>query len=679
MKQTKTKSPGFLETKWFFPALLVVIGAIFLRNATGGELLNYDDERYIQGNELIQSLDASSVGAMFSTYFDGHYHPITLLSLAVDQQLYADSIKGHHTTNLILHLLNAVLAFLFLYYLFKNRLLAFSVALLFMLHPMNVESYAWMTERKNLLYSAFYLASALCYWSYVKDTRTRMLIWSFVLFTISILSKAQAMTFIPVMFLLDYLSQRNFKSIRLYLEKAPFLLLAIAFVVLTTGAQSEEWGDLNSSGYGTLDKLFLASFAFVSYLFKGIIPLELVAYYPYPSDYGSALNWYVYASILVSLAFPVLLWTTYKSKNQVLFFGLSFFLIHIFLMLKFLDVPFGNYYMANRYNYLPLLGLLLIPVYFLDQWSKKKGYSLLIPIALIAVVFGYQANARIAVWNNSVDLWTDVLDHYPKYSHALNMRALGHIARGNSVEAVQDFTELTTLDPDFGEAYLNLGVLYYRINKPDQALLWTSKALKRFPEDHRFYHLSANIKVKQKDLNAALTDIEQAISKVDSTYPQYHLLKAQILVQMGRTKEAEISLQKAQALPKAQQLMQAIKAQERSQTDPEYMFQQATALAKQGRNQEALGIFNRLLNMQPDHQGALVNRGSTLGTMGNFQEALKDFKHALELNPQEARIHYLLGVTYRDLKNKEEACKFLGQAAQLGWQLDEESKQYCNN
>ena len=276
-----------------------------------------------------------------------------------------------------------------------------------------------------------------------------MLVVTFVLFSLSILSKAQAMAFVPVMFLLDYLENRSARSVQLYLEKLPFVLLAVAFVILTTGAQTEEWGELNTTGYDQVEKLALASFAFLSYLFRGLIPVGQSAYYPYPSDYGAGLEWYVYASIAGALAVLFLIWLAFRKKQGRVFFGLSFFLINIFLMLKYLDVPYGNYYMANRYNYLPLIGLLIVPLEYLRKVSLKRGFSVFVPIALIALVYGWLSHTRIQVWNNSVDLWTDVIDHYPGYSHALNMRALGNIMAGNNADAISDFTELAAMDPDF--------------------------------------------------------------------------------------------------------------------------------------------------------------------------------------------------------------------------------------
>ena len=682
LKKASEKKKIWWQSQRVLILLLIIIGAFLLGSSVNGGLLNYDDERYIDQNELIRELDAESVGRIFGEYFDGHYHPVTLLSLAIDRIIFEDHIKGHHTVNLALHLLNAVLVYLFLFALFREQWLAFGVALLFMLHPMNVESYAWMTERKNVLYSSFFLAAGLAYVRYLKKPGWQLLLVTFVLYCLSIFSKAQAMALVPVLFLLDYLHQRNIRSMRLYLEKLPFILLAVGFVIVTTGAQTEEWGNLNTTGYNQVEKLALASFAFMSYLFRGLIPLGQSAYYPYPSDYGADLEWYIYASIGGALAFLFLLWLSFRKGQTQVFFGLSFFLINIFLMLKYLDVPYGNYYMANRYNYLPLIGLLTVPLVYLKQWSIKRDFSIYIPVVLIALAFTWQTRNRIEVWNNSVDLWTDVLDHYPGYSHALNMRALGNIADGKGADAVRDYAELISMDPDFREAYVNLAVLYYKMNDPETALEWASKAIAKFPNDDRLYNLSATIRLKLEDRNQALADIDQAILLSEETNPEYHLAKARILIQSGKKEEAEEELLKAGDLPKARQLLMALRSpqiQNKNQSSTGQLLQRATELAKQGKTAEAIPIFDMIIEEEPGNRAAYLNRGSAHGQSGNTDLALKDFQSALALDNNDARTYYLLGVTYRDMGLKAPACENFARAASLGWQLDPETVNYCRN
>ena len=680
MKDRQKASPGIIEPHWFYFLTLVVIGFIFLGSSINGGLLNYDDERYIEQNELISDLSSEHVGRMFTEYFDGHYHPVTLLSLAIDQSLFSDAIRGHHLVNLVLHILNSLLIYLFLFTLFRERWLSFGVALLFLLHPMNVESYAWMTERKNVLYSTFFLASMIAYLKYLRDHSLWLLGLTFGLFTLAILSKAQAMALIPVLFLLDVLKERNARGINLYLEKLPFILVAVVFVVLTTGAQKQAWGELDTTGYDQVQKLALASFAFISYIVRGLVPIGQSAYYPYPQDYGAELGWYIYASIAGGVFFLFFLWYAWRRKEIKIFFGMAFFLINIFLMLKYLDVPYGNYYMANRYNYLPLIGLMLVLLVFIQRAPGIRPSGLYAVLIGFGLIYGWMARTRIEVWSNSINLWTDVVDHYPGYSHALNMRGLGYIAGGRSAEAISDFQELTRVDPDFREAYVNLAVLYFQMNDAGTAGQWTARALEKFPEDDRLYNLSANIKLKLNQKQAALLDIDNAIALSTESNPEYHLTRARILVQQNRIKEAEADLEQASDLPKARQLLMALRAQQQapaSTRGTDALLEQATSLARAGKETDAIPLFNEVLKTDPTNKAALLNRGSAYGRTGKFELALNDFKAALALDQNDARTYYLIGVTYQDMNRRQEACNSYQRAVDLGWQADNNMIAYC--
>ena len=211
---------------------------------------------------------------------------------------------------------------------------------------------------------------------------------------------------------------------------------------------------------------------------------------------------------------------------------------------------------------------------------------------------------------------------------------------------------------------------------------WTQKALDRFPDDDRLYNLSANIKLKLNRKNEALADIEKAILLADEDKPDYHLAKARILIQLQRNDEAETELELAPDLPKARQLLIALKSRNQppvNNSARDQMLQNATELAKQGRTAEAIPLFDQIIKDDPKNKTAYLNRGSAYGQSGEFEKALGDFKSALALDPGAARTYYLLGVTYRDMGNKNLACEHYGRAAGLGWQLDQETINYCRN
>jgi hypothetical protein len=269
MNKWLTELRDWPKQRWGHLAILLAAALIFTHSSTSGSLLNYDDERYIQGNALIETEDGIQFRRIFTEYFDGHYHPLTLLSLACDNALAKDSIRMHHQTNWLLHLLNALLIYLLFGRLFPERWsLAFGAALLFELHPMNVESYAWMTERKNVQYAFFFLLSALQYVGYVRTQDRKRLLWSYFFLIASLLSKAQAVVLLPVFLIIDIVERRSLRQWPIWLEKIPALLLFSLFLFITRHAQEEAWGDLSSSVHSLTDRLLLFD------LCSGRLPIE---------------------------------------------------------------------------------------------------------------------------------------------------------------------------------------------------------------------------------------------------------------------------------------------------------------------------------------------------------------------------------------------------------------------
>ncbi|NOX45460.1 MAG: hypothetical protein GXO89_00600, partial [Chlorobi bacterium] len=217
----------------FLSLLLILVATFFAFSPVfqNDFLKTWDDNRYIIDNPLIQSLGFSNIAQMFSMVYDGHYHPLTLLSLAIDFQIDGLNPVVFHTTNLLLHLGNTLLVFWFVFLLFDRKNLSMAVvsALLFGISTMAVESVAWASERKNLLYALFYFVSLISYLKYLKTDKLKFLFLSVFLFLLSLLSKAMALPLVATLFAIDLFFGRKPLSWKTILEKLPYLLLAIIF------------------------------------------------------------------------------------------------------------------------------------------------------------------------------------------------------------------------------------------------------------------------------------------------------------------------------------------------------------------------------------------------------------------------------------------------------------------
>jgi tetratricopeptide (TPR) repeat protein len=675
---------GLTSKQWVHISLIVLSALIFTRASSNGKLLNYDDERYIQGNELIEQLDGEHINRIFTEYFDGHYHPLSLLSLSLDRHFSENHVKAHHTTNWLFHVLNACLVYLLLIRLFPNRQdWALGAALLFQLHPMNVESYAWMTERKNVQYAFFFLLSCLNYEAFHrKENSRKYLLLTYLFLIASLLSKAQAVTLFPVFILMDLVQGRKLQMKSAWLNKIPVLVIFIAFLFFTQEAQQASWGDLHSEVYGRFQKLFLASYALGAYFFYGIFPFDLSAYYPYPHSIGRSLDIVHYVSIIWPLGMlGILLWLMKKNLWEAVW-GLGFFLLNIVLMLKFLDIPFGDYLMADRYNYLPSVGLMWIAMLLLSKLAsriKLGSQSFLAAIGGIALVFGFLSQKRLAVWNNSVSLWENVIEQYPEYAHAQNMLAISYLQEGKSRQAKLEFEKLVKLDPGFEGGYENLATLELASGQKTQALSAIEKAMEFRPSEPKTLMTAYSLYMDNKKYQKALV-VAESLKDLESQDENHSLRISKALIGLGELEKAEkllATLNSSEAQKLQLQLTEKDALQDPVRKEARKLLNQATELGKRGDLLAADQLFTKSLEMDSLQFNAYLNRGSNYAMMKNYDKALKDYLKARSLAPNSELIHLMLAAVYKDLNQREKSCESYERSQELGARPTEELANYC--
>lgn len=447
-----------MRSRALLPALLVAaVLAAYLPVLRYGAT-NWDDPVYTLDNPALKG-----PAAAFSAARLGHYHPLSDLSLAAETRLFGERPGVHHAGNLLLHAANAALAFFFLAALLGSDAAAFLGAALWALHPLNVESAAWIAERKNLLYAFFYLAALLAYLG--PPSRRRLGAVS-GLFLAALLSKASAVTLPLALLALDWLKGRPLDR-RNLLEKGALLAAALAFTLAAASAQGH-MGRL-------LPGDFPALFSF--YLVKAVWPVSLSALYPY-REALAALRASPLLYTLPAAAFAGALALTVRKGPRGAAFGLLFFLINL---LPFtLIVPVGPALAADRYAYLPLLGLTLAAAAALKTLYSGSRARRAAAVALGAVCLcsaAALACARTAVWRSSGTLWTSVLGLYPESSVAnLNM-AHSLLERGDARAALPFLATAVASDPDNPGALYDLGTLLARAGRPAEALPLLGRAV----------------------------------------------------------------------------------------------------------------------------------------------------------------------------------------------------------
>lgn len=664
-------------------ATLVVL--VITSSSIGGGLLNYDDERYISGNPWLEMSQEDTDEPMFTAYFDGHYHPLTLLSLKMDESLGNDPIKAHHRTNWLLHGANAFLIGFFIFLLIGDIPTAVGVTLIWGLHPLAVESYAWMTERKNVLYSLFFLLSAIQYLKYRKSDDKKNLGYTALFFILSCLAKGQGILLLPVFFLIDYFEKSSLFDKSKWMEKAGFLVIALVFAFLNRQAQAEAW-DLGGNPYELGERLILGTYAFAMYAFHTIIPIDLIPYVPYPTEVDKEIGGMHYIGIPVVLGYLAALYLTYRKGLKVWFFGLAWFGINIVLMLKILEVPYGNYILADRYAYLPMLGLLLPIIYAISQRLKSgNSNTAYIVLAVIGLAFGWLSRNQIGYWESSTQLWGRVLEDYPTYGHAGNMYALGALQEGDVQEAIRGFQNMINQNPSSPDAYVNLAILYEQQGQTDKADQRMNQALDIDMNSETVLSKAPILMFRRGQVKRAFDLGERGIE----LYPdnvEIATMYARAAAQLELYDEALNALEPHADDAEAQPLMQTIQQlknnpgqveADRARAQAERLTQEGVAAAQAGNDNRALQLFSQAISTDPSFHSAYANRGSYYAQNNRLELAKNDFLKADELAPRNGQIQAMLGKLFADLGDTEKSCEYYLKAVEIGVQINPALLQEC--
>jgi Tfp pilus assembly protein PilF len=462
---------------WLLPAGIVFLTIIAYFPLKGSDFVNWDDPTFVLGNNDITSLSFKNIAAMFSNFYMGNYCPLTIFTYAIDYNISGLNPVIFHTTNVIIHLVNTFLVFLFIYHLTKKqKWVAALTALLFGIHPMHVESVAWVAERRDVLYALFFILSLLYYVHYITKDKSKYLIYSILFFVLSILSKGQAVTLTAIVILIDILYQRQFDK-KVILEKVPYVALSLFFGYITFIAQKTTLA-VNALHISTLNSFFSGNYGLLMYIIKAFIPFGMAGYHPYPFLEGESLPVLLYISPLIVLA---LLFFVFKIRSdKTILWGILFFGATIFPVLQFL--PVGETIMSERYTYIPYIGLSFVLAHLICNASRYKfmqGMKNYVGYLVAGYIFFLLVAAwgRTKTWHNSVDFWSDVIKKYPDSKIAYNNRGYMYNEFGQFDQAIADFNRGIQIDPRFFRLYLNRGLSYQRKQDYNNALLDYNKSI----------------------------------------------------------------------------------------------------------------------------------------------------------------------------------------------------------
>ena len=453
---------------WICLFLLVATIALFWQ-VRSHDFIYYDDDTYVTANSVVKNgLAKDGIAWAFTTQTASNWHPLTWISHMLDVELYGMNPGAHHTTNVIFHAINAMLLFLLLRKMTGHVWPSCLAAFLFAVHPMHVESVAWISERKDVLSAFFFLLSLFAYDTYVRKSKIRFYLLMVFFLVAGLLSKPMLVTFPFLLLLLDYwpLNRFSFASgkeneraelgktiIRLLVEKIPLLAIAVFFCLTTLSAQS---GTVQSTEHLPLGlRISNALLSYVMYLAKMVLPIRLAIFYPY--DF-SIRFWQAMASFAALVLVTVLFLVNHR-RRPYLIVGWLWFLGTLVPVIGLVQVGWQS--MADRYTYIPYIGIFLSLSLFLAEISTSKarraiavGLSLLYCTGMVLA-----AEKQIGHWKNSFHLLTHALEVNPSNHVAHNNLGTYFLDHGLPDKAMEHYEEATRIAPGYAQAHISLKVV----------------------------------------------------------------------------------------------------------------------------------------------------------------------------------------------------------------------------
>ncbi|MEI9959766.1 MAG: tetratricopeptide repeat protein [Limisphaerales bacterium] len=593
------------------------------------DFINYDDNDYVTDNPNVQKgLTWAGVKWAFTTGHASNWHPLTWLSHMLDCELFALNAGAHHFTNVLFHTANVVLLLLLLLRLTGALWPSAFVAALFAWHPLHVESVAWVAERKDVLSTFFALLTLLAYTRYVKENRRRSFWLALIFFALGLMSKPMLVTLPFVLLLLDYWPLQRFPSVshqlstisRLVLEKWPFFLLTVISCVATYLTQQHGKAVMTLEQFPFDLRLVNALISYGRYLSMMVLPVNLAVLYPLPPHLG----WLTVPTMLAAALLAAISWLAWRTRREspFLLVGWLWFLGTLVPVIGIVKV--GGAALADRYTYIPLIGIFMAIAFGGRDLASRFHFSqkYLAEIAALILAGCLAATAhQLSFWRDSEALFAHDLTVTGNNAFAHVSYGIALESQGRQVEALTHYREAARLMPENRQAHYNLGFLLDNMGRPEEALVEHRKAVEIDPQN-AFMHEGLGIVLAELGyFDEAMKEFTEA-ARLDPKFAWPHFQMGKVLLKQGRDVDA------------AREFGQAL---QRNPDNFQMLAYIANVLASnknpQGRDGElALSLATRANNLTGGLQPLVLDfLGMAYAETGDFTNAQVMTQKAIEL------------------------------------------------
>lgn len=637
----------------------IIIAFFALTFAIYGHSLRYDFVRWDDGllvyeNPAVRAITPTTIKHVFTTYDPELYIPLTFLTYQLEFQIAGAKPWLYHLDNIILHTLNALCVAWLAFLLLRRRgtdegvegssekpslrssrssdgWIALFLGVLFAVHPLHTEAVEWVSARKDLLSTLFFLLSIISYIRWREYGWRRMLIWSVAAFVLGLMAKVMIITLPVILLLIDWLAERRLFSVEQLKEKIPYVIAALIFGLVAI------YGKTDVISSTTPWMTFLMAFrSTVFYIHLFLIPTGLSVLYPYYGPVTLASPDFFIPIIAIIILAAVVFWTLRKTRAVA--FGAAFFLIT--LLPTFVNFSKGDtlYVASDRYAYIPSIGILFLIALLLSHLIQKlrSDRPITIPGIAIVLLLSFLSWHQSQSWKDSETLFANVLAHYPRSHIAHNNMGNIYRLQNRYDEAHTEYQEALSVVPEeilkkdamrspqqalqvrsYAKTLSNLGALYRKQGKITEALAAYQKALEIDPRSKEGHFGLGIVYASQQQYTDAEASYQKALA-IDPRYEEAYTNLGAILMAQKKTADAIVAYRKALAI---------------NPSFPDANYNLAIALSEQGNAQEAIAAYQRTISIVPGFIPARLNLGLLLHQAGNLDEAQDQFEAVLRLDP----------------------------------------------
>jgi protein O-mannosyl-transferase len=594
---------------WLHLGIIVIAILVAYLKVFHAGFCAWDDNEYVIANKDIRGFEY--IGQWFSRFYIGNYHPLTLLSYAIDFALGGTSPASYHLTNILLHACTAVVLYFFINRLQDNAIVGLFVALVFALNPVQTETVSWIAERKTVLCGLFYMLALLSYTGYVREQTAKKLLVVYIYGICAMLSKGIGVALPMALLATDIWMQRGLTR-KVWIEKMPLLVISlIVGIIAIKGQESGKFLNLHPE-YNLADTVVFAGYAYIQYLIHFVVPYGLSVIYPYPQQVG----WQHYLFLLLALALLASAFIAYRKKWTIVCGSILFYTANIALVLQF--IQFGEFLMADRYLYIACIGI----IYPVAVLLTKRMASLRNTIgwSVIAVICGLYLTLTVVrndIWLNDFSFFNKILETYPNSAVAQFSVGGLYMRQGDYKEAEDHIDLAVQIDPDNYKAWYNKGALCLREKKIAGALEALNKCL-AIRDYTKAYFTRALLYEENGKPELALPDIDRVLAEQPDN-ARANFIKADCLEQQGNAEES------------VKWYTQAI---DNDGTDPMFYMRRGMLYGRMRQNEAALSDLNKAVELGPGNGENYYFRGIVKYHAG--QDPCGDLRQAVSLGYRQA-------------------------------------------